>query len=376
MKFNHSASVAQNNGNFSRAIVLTLACSSLLSGELGFSWLNPPAAFGAGELDRMALLSKTPLPKTEKIASESAQAILQDASDRSGYPISQLNIIYHFTSTDVFLDPKVAATTKPPLPDAQRQMVLRDAAQRSGLPNSRLKITRSRAVTFGNLCMFNFGEICTKEYTPIKGWEIVVQVGAESWTYHLSQSGSRLMLDPTITTKNVRKLPATIRNAVMQDVMQWMQLTEPTVKIVDAQKRTWGNDCEFIFGNICPAIYQPVDGWEVTMQSQQLRWVYHVKQDASTVLMDRRAVIPSVVVNAVVKDLTSQNPSGLTLNKLRFIEARQQGTTVCPRPRQCRNAIVWLVVVSDGRTQWGYRVDNAGSQAVQIPLLQALQIQD
>ncbi|WP_341527819.1 hypothetical protein WKK05_00190 [Nostoc sp. UHCC 0302] len=82
------------------------------------------------------------------------------------------------------------------LPRAVARRVLRDASKRSGVRISDLKITQFASKTFGNPCEFNFGEICTREYNPVEGWEVIVEVKEQSWTYHVNKSGSQIVLDP------------------------------------------------------------------------------------------------------------------------------------------------------------------------------------
>jgi hypothetical protein len=82
------------------------------------------------------------------------------------------------------------------LPKALANAILRDASKRSHVPIRELEITQVTQKTFGNRCRFNFGEICTEEYNPIYGWEVLVQVREQFWTYHVDKSGSQIVLDP------------------------------------------------------------------------------------------------------------------------------------------------------------------------------------
>ncbi len=85
------------------------------------------------------------------------------------------------------------------LPRAIANAILRDASKRSEVAIADLKITQVTQKTFSNRCKFKFGEICTQEFKPIEGWEVVVRVREQSWTYHVNKSGSQIFLDPKVT---------------------------------------------------------------------------------------------------------------------------------------------------------------------------------
>jgi hypothetical protein len=85
------------------------------------------------------------------------------------------------------------------LPKKISTAVVNDAAQRSGVAVADLKITQVTPKNFSNPCVFKFGEVCTREYNPIKGWEVIVQVQQQSWTYHVSKQDSQIILDPKIS---------------------------------------------------------------------------------------------------------------------------------------------------------------------------------
>ncbi|MEH2189523.1 MAG: hypothetical protein V7K64_25665 [Nostoc sp.] len=84
------------------------------------------------------------------------------------------------------------------LPKAIADAILSDASSRSGVGIADLKITQATPKTFGNLCKFNFGEVCTQQYDPVEGWKVIVKVKEESWTYHVNKSNSQIILDPKV----------------------------------------------------------------------------------------------------------------------------------------------------------------------------------
>lgn len=83
------------------------------------------------------------------------------------------------------------------LPRKITRKVLRDTSKRSGLPFRRLKIEDATRKTFANPCIFKFGEVCTREFNPIEGWEVTVRVREQLVTYHVDRTGSQIILDPS-----------------------------------------------------------------------------------------------------------------------------------------------------------------------------------
>jgi uncharacterized protein YcnI len=401
---NHTLSLKQ--------LFLLLVLSSFLSCGLGLVWVQPILAETTKlKADQIAQASPDSNPRTDRLPAEISRIILQDAADRSGEPIARLKVTqstyrtfhciaefestcsqqfdpidgwdvavqvrsqtwrYHISSSgsDLFLDPQISATTRQPLPANIRDAVLRDAANKSGVPLPSLLVTKSTAKTFGNPCEFNFGEICTREYNPIEGWEVLVRVKSQIWKYHVNQSGSQIVLDPRNTAANAEKLPESIRRVLLRDAAAWTGLSEPAIKILDAQQRTWGNRCEFSFGSVCPANYAPISGWQVTVQARQLRWVYHISQDRKQVLMDRRIAMQPKVADAIVRDLVERSPRVATPDNLRFLEAKEKSQNVCTASGQCETRFYWLTIVSNGRQQWGYRADPEGRRVQQVPVAQ------
>ncbi|WP_414562561.1 MULTISPECIES: hypothetical protein [unclassified Anabaena] len=102
---------------------------------------------------------------------------------------------------------QISQNDSPKLPKAIADKILTDASQYSGVAISDLKITQVKSQTFSNPCRFNFGEICTQEYNPVPAWEVIVKVQNQSWTYHVNQSASQIVLDPQfkVDSGNTRK---------------------------------------------------------------------------------------------------------------------------------------------------------------------------
>jgi uncharacterized protein YcnI len=173
------------------------------------------------------------------------------------------------------------------LPKAIANAVLRDASRRSGAKIPNLQISQATATSFSNSCMFRFGEICTKEYKPIQGWVVAVNVKGQPWTYHVNKPGSQILLDPKISTN--QQLPPKIREAVVSDAAKRAGLPVNAVKITQSTQKTFSNSCVFNFGEICTQQYDPVEGWEVIVKVKGKSWTYHVDTTGSRIVLDPKA---------------------------------------------------------------------------------------
>jgi uncharacterized protein YcnI len=113
-------------------------------------------------------------------------------------PVKEQSWTYHVnkSGSQILLDPKISSNQ---LPKKIANAVLSDASKRSGLAVNYLKIIQSTQKTFSNSCVFNFGEVCTQNFDPIPGWEVIVKVKSQSWTYNIDTTGMKIVLDPQVT---------------------------------------------------------------------------------------------------------------------------------------------------------------------------------
>jgi uncharacterized protein YcnI len=352
--------------------------------------------------------------QSSRLPSSIQRAILQDASRRTGIDINRLRItqvrqrtfgntcefnfgevctgqydpvqgwevtvrgrrqiwVYHVdrSGSRIVADPTIAGSNTS-LPSRVQNAVLRETAARSGLPVTSLQITQVTPRTFGNPCEFNFGEICTREYNPIEGWEVVVQGRGQSWVYHVDRSGSQIVLDPKLGGTSTN-LPSAVRNAVLRDAARWTGSTINDIQIESAESKTWSNRCVFAFGNICPMNYQPVEGWEVRVSSGLLTWVYHTNQNGTELLMDQRGALPDEIANAIAQDVRRRWDDSVSLRSLRFLTVKEDTRRVCRFLINCNNEAFWLVIVSNGQQQWAYEADFRGRQIQPIPIARVRQ---
>ena len=169
------------------------------------------------------------------------------------------------------------------LPKSISQAVLRDASRVSGVKSSNLQITQVTSTNFSNSCIFKFGEVCTREYNPIPGWIVIIQVKEQSWVYHVNKSGSQILLDPKITNN---QLPKKISNAVLSDASKRSGLAISSLKVTQSIQKNFSNSCTFNFGEVCTQIFDPIKGWEVIVKVKNQFWTYHVDITGTRIVLD------------------------------------------------------------------------------------------
>ncbi|MCC5638973.1 hypothetical protein LC593_24705 [Nostoc sp. CHAB 5844] len=270
------------------------------------------------------------------------------------------------------------------LPRGIANLIIRDAARRAGVPNGQVRITQATRKTFGNPCIFNFGEVCTREYNPIPGWEVIVQVEGQSWTYHSNESGSQIVLDPNTTNsglENSYQLPRAIANAILRDASRRSGVNTSDLRIIQATRKTFGNPCEFNFGEICTREYNPISGWEVIVQVRRQSWTYHVDESGSRIVLDPNIAdsgsensyqLPRAIADRILRDAARR--SGEDERDLRIIQATRKTFgnpcefnfgEICTK--EYNPVPGWEVIVQVRRQSWTYHVDESGSRIVLDP---------
>ncbi|WP_413173576.1 hypothetical protein [Anabaena azotica] len=312
----------KNNAKLSQSVVLTLVLSSLLACGVDVANNNTSVAIPGSEQIQIA---QNTLPR------DISTAVLRDASLRSGVKMADLKIsqvtpttfgnrcmfefkevctkeyrpiqgwvvvvkvkeqswTYHVSqSSQIVIDPKINISDVSQLPESIADKVIQDASSRSGLPNSAIKITRSTTETFSNSCVFNFGEVCTQLFDPVEGWELIVKLKGESWTYHVDKSGSQIVLDPKIATSKGSQLPEKIAQKVLSDAYKRSNLQTRAIKIIRSTQKTFSNGCVFNFGEVCTQQFDPINGWEVVLRVNKASWIYHVDRTGSRIVLDPKA---------------------------------------------------------------------------------------
>ncbi|WP_017316231.1 hypothetical protein [Mastigocladopsis repens] len=257
-----------------KAVLLTLTLTSLLSSGLGIAGNNSAIASSASVKQTSRIEQTSRVDQTSSVEQTSVVEQISKVGHRQISSQSKIQISQNTNQFSNILPRRIA------------NAILRDASKRSDIPIRELQITQGTRKTFGNPCVFKFGEVCTEEFNPIEGWEVVVRVQDDSWTYHVNKSGSQIVLDPKVSPSQSTALPKEIKNAILRDASKRSKIPTANLKITKVIAKTFGNPCEFKFGEICTKEFNPIKGWEVVVQVDRQSWTYHVNESGSQLVLD------------------------------------------------------------------------------------------
>lgn len=243
------------------------------------------------------------------------------------------------------------------LPRQVADAVLRSASEESGLATRALNIMAFTRTQWAHGCEKpTFPYPC--DPVLLLGWEVMVGAGDNRWVYFTDENGSFVRLSEK---GNQTTLPKSIIRKILVDASKWSGLSTETLRIVKVESQTWANRCLFTFGQICTREYNPVSGWEVTVDSGRQQWVYRVDNKANSVLLDRTPSLTPKAAEVIKKDAAKFSASPL---RIIAVERRDDWNGICEGVPNCTRPIAsgWQATVSNGRDSYVYRVKEDGSQ--------------
>lgn len=261
-------------------------------------------------------------------------------------------------------------TSSTNLPKSISDALLQDAASRLGVQIAQLSIVKAEQKTWSNPCIFNFGEICTREYNPVSGWEVTVNSRQQSLVYRTDQSGSQIASNKQANQSNNVSLPEPIAKAVLQQASEQSSLPISAIRIVKAEPKSWPDRCLGVSSPLLlcgPEYRDGIPGWLVSVQAGQQRLVYRTNDSGTSVKFDAVASVPGSLAKAVLRN--AAQVSRLPIYTLRIIQAEKQTWDGClgiSKPGVACTKIGipgWKITVTDGKQLWVYHTDN-GSKIV------------
>lgn len=173
------------------------------------------------------------------------------------------------------------------LPDSVADAVLSNLSRKERISTKQLEITDYSQHTWRNGCMelASANEFCTQAL--VSGWRVVVSNGSQNWIYHTNDTGLSLRLANSDTsTPQASKLPARVKNAVLQAASRRTKKPVSQLTIIQVQQRTWKNGCLEIAvtGFLCSQ--NLVSGWRVVVGLPEQALVYHTNNSGSVVRLN------------------------------------------------------------------------------------------
>lgn len=200
------------------------------------------------------------------------------------------------------------------LPRPVANVVLQDLGRRQGISTRQVEIIDYNQQTWRNGCLElpQPDELCTQALVP--GWRLVVSNDKQNWTYHTNSNGRSLRLASTNTSSD--KLPASVKNAVLQAASKRLQQPISQLTIIQAQQQTWRDGCLELPNADEFCTQALVSGWRVVVSGGEQTLVYHTNQTGSAIRLNQKASSNSL---APVQIPVSQLPPPLA----RYVVFRQ-----------------------------------------------------
>ncbi|MHC5735522.1 hypothetical protein [Nostoc sp.] len=177
------------------------------------------------------------------------------------------------------------------LPRPVANAVLQDLARRQGILTRQLQIIDYHQQNWRNGCLElpQPDELCTEALVP--GWRIVVSNGKENWIYHTNNNGRSLRLASANTPSDnlPGKLPASVKNAVLQAASRRLQQPISQLTIIEAQQQTWRDSCLELANADEFCTQALVSGWRVVVGAVDQTLVYHTNQTGSALRLNQKA---------------------------------------------------------------------------------------
>jgi hypothetical protein len=263
--------------------------------------------------------------------------------------------IYHTNNNGRFVrlaNPYIMTSVPKNFPNYIENAIVQIASQRLNLPTSELTIIQAQQRTWDNGCL-NLpkpDESCTQVLE--QGWRVVVKATNQILVYHTNATGSKIRLNEKEGQFSEGRLPARVRDAVLQAASQFTGLATSQLSITDTDQITTDG---------CLNLPRPreacteiaLQAWRVTVAAGKQRLIFHAHPNGREVRLNEtasRLTLPQSVANAVLQRASEE--SGLPQRSLSVVESKTQWN----------NGFGWQVTVGAGLNRWVFLTDNKGSR--------------
>ena len=177
------------------------------------------------------------------------------------------------------------------LPDSVAVAVIQDVSRREVISTHILKITDFSQQTWRNGCLDlpKPNELCTQAL--VTGWRVVVSNGSQNWIYHSDRHGRTLRLanSDTPTSKSLKNIPESVKDAVLQAASQRLNLPTDRLSVIQYRQHTWKDGCLELSkpDEVCTQTL--INGWWVVVAIVDQTLVYHTNDSGSAIRLNEKA---------------------------------------------------------------------------------------
>ncbi|WP_455390373.1 hypothetical protein [Oscillatoria salina] len=255
------------------------------------------------------------------------------------------------------------------LPRSVERAVLANAARQWNVPSSALRIVEAEKQTWSDSCLGlgRANESCLQ--VLVEGWRVTVARGEQKLVYRTNDDGSNIRLETENTP--ISNAPRRVINTVLEDAAEKLEVPTSYLRIVSAEKRTWGDRCLGIPNPLALCAPAIVEGWQVTVDVGDQIWVYRTDERADLVKVENPYASEDIFSRSLAEAVLRQasQKSGLPMSQLRIVESSRHTWDGCYGiyidRRACPEIGIpgWRVIIaSENGQKLVYHTDLNGSE--------------
>lgn len=168
------------------------------------------------------------------------------------------------------------------LPDAVAEAVQQEAAQITG--NSSVEIVSAQKQTWPNGCLgIQFPDRgCTMAL--VSGWLVTVESGQERLVFRTDNDGNTIFLE---NGKDI--LPRLLQETILNTASREFDIPRNQLEIKNAFSRIWDGCLGIYPAPNTPCTKIAIQGWQIVVDSENQRLVYHTNRDGSDIRFNAEA---------------------------------------------------------------------------------------
>ncbi len=178
-----------------------------------------------------------------------------------------------------------------------------------------------------------------------------------------------------IAAKPSVPLPRSVKQAVLRDLSQRLNVPLREVKLVGFTPQTWSDGCLGLGGAAESCLQAQVEGWRVEASANQQTWIYRTDKTANVIRLEPQSTgegLPPIVSQRLISAVAKEVRVPATRLQIAHVKAAVWDGClgIFTSGRQACTKIAlqgWQVVIASSNRSWVYHLDQDGSRIVQNP---------